>query len=1055
MKFKIMIITLTLIASSFIGLPHLVEIDVDADNGSELAAYHTYEEMTSKLQEMAEEHSDILNLKNLTTTYEEKTIWAIKVSDNPKENEIDEPGVLYMAGVEANSLISVEAALNFLEYLVENYSSNTVIKSFIESREIWIIPMINPDGHAYVVEHDDENWIKNRRYNGDGSYGVNLDRNFGAYWGEIDAHTSDLTTSQYYYGPGNFSEPETNAIKDFIQAHNIAISLVLKSSGENITYPWGYTSSPSSDSALLSEIAEDLSLYTDLAPVQSGARYVTHGNADDWLYESASIFPLTMEISQEDIPPSDQIQSISETYFKPCLYLLDIADNPYEALTSKWTFMVYMSGDNDLEDEGILDINEMEEVGSTPYVNIVVQFDRAIGGHSTNPDWTSARRFLIRKDDDKNTIGSPVIEDLDEVNMAAPQTLSNFVNWGMTNYPAEHYFLDLWGHGKGWGGVVLDDGDWLYMDELKSAFKAFDKRIDVVGFDNCNMAMLEVYTQIMGFADYVIGSEKEEDAWGWPYDTIFSNLTLAPDMSPQALSSFIAKSYVEWASSADGSYYSATVSVVDLNMLSKIINATNELGIQLNKSLALFKKEIGNAISDTEEYAKAPHPKDLYHFGELLVSYVHYQPLRILARKLMDSISEVVITNEHWTSPYDTVKVDHAHGISIWLPTSGVTSPYLDLDFAITTQWDEFLDNYKNDFPMPKVQFVVECDLKDADEDGNDDTVELSCLTNVTGLNISVDVCNSEDDNIVSYFQQSTSNEVYKVAFGPYSYSQPADYYNFYLGIQDENGSPQNYSEILSVWLGNEKPDLSIKNLTFYRVDNETLGDDSGKRPIIGQETSIEVIVVNSGMEEIHDIDVTFLDDDTVINEVSISLNINEQIQISSVWIPPREGEHTIDVIVDYFNSIKETNETNNKITEIIEAKSVLPLYMFKITGKVLDKEEHNIRGAKITIKNMRTNDTVNLTTDRFGFEKSLDTDWYHEGDLIEVKASYESASSKQTFHIYSEDREKELTITLDTQNWLDILKIYLVLFEIIGFVLIIKYYSNIRRFKKQKGKIS
>lgn len=1055
MKFKIMIIAFTLMASGFISLPFFIEIDVDADNGSELAAYHTYEEMTSMLQDMAEEHSNILNLENLTTTHEENTIWAIKVSDNPKENEIDEPGVLYIAGVEANSLISVETALSFLDHLVENYSSNTEIKNFIDSREIWILPMINPDGCTYVVEHDDEDWIKNRRDNGDGSFGVNLDRNFGTHWGEIDAHTSDLTASQYYYGPGNFSEPETRAIKDFVQTHNIAISLFLKSNGENITYPWGYTSSPSQENLILSEIAEDISLYTDLSPIQSGARYVTHGNADDWLYENASLLPLTMEISLEDIPPSDQIQPISEAYLKPCLYLLDIADNPSEALTSKWTFMVYMSGDNDLEDEGILDINEMEEVGSTPYVNIVVQFDRAIGGHSTNPDWTTTRRYLIRKDDDENTIGSPVIEDLDEVNMASPQVLSQFVNWSMTNYPAEHYFLDLWGHGKGWNGVVLDDGDWLYMDELKSAFMAFDERIDVVGFDNCNMAMLEVYTQIMDFADYVAGSEKEEDAWGWPYDMIFSNLTFTPDMSPRALSSFIAKSYIEWASSSDGSYYSATVSVVDLNILSKIINATSELGVQLNKSLTLFKDEIGNAISDTEEYAKAPHPKDLYHFGELLVSHVHYQPIRILAQKLMESISEVVITNEHWTSPYDIVKVDHAHGISIWLPTNGVTASYRSLDFAIITQWDEFLGNYKNNFPRPDVQFVVEYDLKDGDEDGNNDTIELSCFTNVTGLNINIDVCNSENDYVVSFSQQSTSNEIYIVSFKPYSYSRPADYYNFYFSLLDKNGSPQNYSEILGIWLGNERPDLSIMNLTFYRADNETLADDSGKRPIVGQETSIEAMVVNSGTEEIHDIDVTFLDDDTVINEVSISLSLNQQIQISAVWIPPREGEHTIDVIVDYFNSVKETNETNNKITKFIEAKSVLPLYMFKIRGKVVDNEENNIRGAKITIKNMRTNDTVNVTTDRFGFEKSLDTDWYHEGDLIEVRASYESESSKQTFHIYSEDKEKELTITLDTQDWLNILKMYLVLFEIIGFVLVIKYYFNIRKFKKQRGKNS
>jgi hypothetical protein len=559
--------------------------------------YHTYPEMVSEIQDLSSNHSSIVRLHNLTTTFEGRSIWGLKISDNPQENDSSEPDVLFIGGQQANSFISVEMALYLADHLTTNYALDDDIKNIVNEREIWIVPMLNPDGHVYVEGGfaDSDDWVKNRRNIGENIYGVNLDRNYGFNF-SVDDHTSNNTDSPYYHGEFPFSEPETQAIRDLVgsQSHNFVLSLSLSSFGETITYPWGHTNSTSPDYELLHEIASDMAMYTRYEVNQSANINITHGNLNDWLY-NASVLPFTIMMGTENIPEEGFIEQVAEDNLPSCLYLIDISDDPNRALEAEWTFIVYMSGDNSLEGDGIRDMNEMEVVGSNPYINIVVQFDRKIGGNDSNGNWVDTRRFLIMKDDDEYNITSPMIENLYEKNMGHPQTFLDFVNWTIDNYPAERYFLDIWGHGRGWRGVSVDNNDWLTMSEIKSVLPQFKERIDVVGFDNCNMAMIEVYTTFLGYVDYIVGSEKEEDAWGWPYDTIFSELMGNPQMSPVNFSTFIVEFYVEWA--VNNSIYSATASVVDMSYLYEVINRTDEFARELNWTFALYSDEIIWAIS--------------------------------------------------------------------------------------------------------------------------------------------------------------------------------------------------------------------------------------------------------------------------------------------------------------------------------------------------------------------------------------------------------------------------------------------------------------------------
>ena len=119
----------------------------------------------------------------------------------------------------------------------------------------------------------------------------------------------------------------------------------------------------------------------------------------------------------------------------------------------KWTVLLYMNGANDLEEYGTLNINQMEKYGSDKNVTFVAQFKRI---HSTewwddtgDGDWSGARRFVVRQDNN-SSVGSPIVSSRADIDMGNPQTLKEFIAWGVQTFPAEHYAIVLWNHGAGW-----------------------------------------------------------------------------------------------------------------------------------------------------------------------------------------------------------------------------------------------------------------------------------------------------------------------------------------------------------------------------------------------------------------------------------------------------------------------------------------------------------------------------------------------------------------------------------------------------------------------------
>ncbi len=259
----------------------------------------------------------------------------------------------------------------------------------------------------------------------------------------------------------------------------------------------------------------------------------------------------------------------------------DTAEDTGDKGISKWQFLVYMDGDNNLEDWVMHDLNELELTGSGRGVQVLVQADRIDGYSEKDGDWTGARRYRIEADHDPNRIHSPVLEDLGEVDMGSPQTLADFLAWADTNYPAEHRALVMWDHGDGWTlqadaadaeetaaaaaadldptddvapppGIAWDDTDGSFLSIAEGTFAEglaasveANGRLDVVAFDACNMATWEVLHSLVPYAEAVSAAETSEGYEGLQYETALAFLEENPAATPTELAQELSRGAVE------------------------------------------------------------------------------------------------------------------------------------------------------------------------------------------------------------------------------------------------------------------------------------------------------------------------------------------------------------------------------------------------------------------------------------------------------------------------------------------------------------------------------
>ncbi len=305
-----------------------------SNGGSRQASYHSYASFVAEMNALESEHPDIMTIRNLTTTWLGRTVWAAKVTHNPEVNDPNKTEVLIMGAHHGNERIAFEVAFYILKYLLNNYATNETVTKFVNLCEIWFVPMVNPDGY-------DLNRRKNGRDYALGSYyGVDVNRNYngsqngdsnGAWGGSGTSHSP---TDSTYCGPYAFSEPEARAIRDLDMNNNFTLSLSYHSSGEEVYWPWGYAKSSevnTPDYAAQMDIAIGIANRIGYTAMQSGDTYYTTGDSDDYLYgyneyvTHKGMFPFTIELATiQELPPED-IASVCEQNLPGAMYALEAA----------------------------------------------------------------------------------------------------------------------------------------------------------------------------------------------------------------------------------------------------------------------------------------------------------------------------------------------------------------------------------------------------------------------------------------------------------------------------------------------------------------------------------------------------------------------------------------------------------------------------------------------------------------------------------------------------------------------------------------------------------
>src|SRR5712692_3921207 len=200
--------------------------------------FHTYESLVAELLQINASRPELVRIQTIGITFENRSIIALRMTlpggSEPKKN------ILYMGLHHANEWQSMEVVMYLIQYYLANSQDTPMVRAILQNANVWFIPLVNPDGLAYSQIHDSL-WRKNRRDNGDGTFGVDLNRNYGFEW-NTGGFASDgslvKSDSVEFPGPASFSELEAQAIRDFALANPPVFSISYHTAGEWILFPW-------------------------------------------------------------------------------------------------------------------------------------------------------------------------------------------------------------------------------------------------------------------------------------------------------------------------------------------------------------------------------------------------------------------------------------------------------------------------------------------------------------------------------------------------------------------------------------------------------------------------------------------------------------------------------------------------------------------------------------------------------------------------------------------------------------------------------------------------
>ncbi len=381
----------------------------------------------------------------------------------------------------------------------------------------------------------------------------------------------------------------------------------------------------------------------------------------------------------------------------------------------EWTILVYLNADNNLYHAGLGDLKEMEDVGSSDKMKIVVQFDGTENGDT--------RRYLVHK-------GSSIpVDNLEskqgEVDMGDFFELEEFLKWGTDMFPAKKYFAVVWNHGSGTlksdsinhvnvpKAISFDESSGNFIDTtqlglaIRAASDYLGRKIDLYGSDACLMAMLGVNYELKDSVDYIVGSQAVEPGNGWPYNDFLSALSYNPEMTPKQAGIKLLDSFVESYSYGSQGNDIVTLSLIDASKLNPFIETLNDslvvLSSMMSSSGQTVKTKLSNALADTQHFGHNAYTSD----GK----YKNYKDLKDLIKKLKskfdsrDEIYSYLIEMDEQLEKMVVKSVKKgnefsaANGLSVWFPDNADGfKTYLDdfqsVNFSQNTFWVDFLSDF-------------------------------------------------------------------------------------------------------------------------------------------------------------------------------------------------------------------------------------------------------------------------------------------------------------------------------------------------------------------------
>jgi len=249
--------------------------------------YFTYREMRDSVIALAAAHPEACSLFAIGVTSQGRDILCLKLSDNASVEE-DEPACYFSGACHGDEPMGTSIVMAFLDEILSGYGTDPVSTWLIDNREIYTVPILNPDCSSYCSDSGGPGvyWRKNRRVVVPPNIGVDPSRNHGYKWGYDDVGSSPNPAAHAYRGPYAWSDAEASAARDLSLAHRFRTEQDFHCYGRYNSYPWSYDLVTPPDQAVLQEVVDTFRMYNGYPAERTGqiplVLYICNGTQPDW-----------------------------------------------------------------------------------------------------------------------------------------------------------------------------------------------------------------------------------------------------------------------------------------------------------------------------------------------------------------------------------------------------------------------------------------------------------------------------------------------------------------------------------------------------------------------------------------------------------------------------------------------------------------------------------------------------------------------------------------------------------------------------------------------------